>query len=156
MSRLTILKRLIVRMERSSEFERPYRERVRYPSVSMRGFAWAIDIVVSFLLALVVSVIVGVFSDPLGAILFLTIFIGYYIISEARWGRTVGKRLVGIRVVNINGKPISTYAAIIRNTIKLIGASSLLLILVGVVLIADSRYDQRLGDRLAKTLVIKG
>jgi uncharacterized RDD family membrane protein YckC len=100
--------------------------------------------------------ITGLFSETIGAILFLTILVGYYIVPEARWGQTAGKRLVGIRVVDRNGGPISTYSAIVRNTTKLIGGSSLLLILVGVVLIADSRYDQRLGDRLAKTLVIKG
>ena len=143
-------------MERSSEFERPYPDRVRYPSVATRGFAWAIDIVVRFLLAIVVSVITGVFNDVLGASLFLIVFVGYYIISEARWGQTVGKRLMGVRVVNMNGKPISMYSAIVRNITKIIGAGSLLLILVGVVLIADSRHDQRLGDRLADTLIIKG
>jgi uncharacterized RDD family membrane protein YckC len=108
------------------------------------------------LLATVVWSITGLFSETVGAILFLTILVGYYIVPEARWGQTAGKRLVGIRVVDRNGGPISTYSAIVRNTTKLIGGSSLLLILVGVVLIADSRHDQRLGDRLAKTLVIKG
>jgi len=143
-------------MERTSDFKRPYHERVRFPSVATRGFAWAIDIILSFLLATVVWSITGLFSETVGAILFLTILVGYYIVSEARWGQTAGKRLVGIRVVDRNGGPISTYSAIVRNTTKLIGGSSLLLILVGVVLIADSRHDQRLGDRLAKTLVIKG
>jgi len=47
------------------------------------------------------------------------------------------------------------YSAIVRNITKIIGAGSLLLILVGVVLIADSRHDQRLGDRLADTLIIR-
>jgi len=143
-------------MSSSSENERPYRERVRYASVSTRGFAWAIDIVVSVLLATTIWAVFTLINDGLAAILFIFVFFGYYIISEAIWGRTVGKRLVRIRVVDMEGKPISAYSAILRNILKIMGLYSLLLILVGVVLIADSRYDQRLGDRLANTLVIQG
>jgi len=143
-------------MESSSEYERPYRERVRYASVATRGFAWAIDIVVSFLLAIVILAISSVFNNALGVILFIIVFFGYYICSEAIWGRTFGKRLVRIRVVDMDGKPISPAAATVRNILKLFGLYSLVFILVGVILIADSRYDQRLGDRLANTLVIKG
>ncbi|QKG93087.1 hypothetical protein HPS36_09510 [Halorubrum salinarum] len=46
-------------------------------------------------------------------------------------------------------------AAVVRNVTKILGGPSLLLILAGVVFIADSPDNQRLGDRWADTLVVR-
>lgn len=139
-----------------SELSKPYRERVQYASVTERGFAWAVDIVLVFLTAAIGELIVRIFITVPPSILFLAVFIGYHVILEAKWGRTIGKLLLGIKVVTTGGESISTYSAVVRNVTKVVGAFSLVLILVGVILIADSRYDQRLGDRWGNTIVVYG
>lgn len=135
--------------------DKPYPLQVRMASVTARGGAWLIDIVASFIVAAIVSAAVGVVSDALAVVLFLLILVGWYVVSEAVWGQTPGKRLVGVKVVDTNGNEISAGTATLRNITKIVGGSSLLFILVGVVLIADSRDNQRLGDRLAETLVVQ-
>lgn len=125
-------------------------------SVTARGGAWLVDILLSVVVAIIVAAAVGVVSDALAALVFLLVLVGWYVVSEAVWGQTPGKRLVGIRVVDTNGNDISAGDAVMRNITKLLGGSSLLFILVGVVLIADSRDNQRLGDRMADTLVVRG
>lgn len=132
----------------------PYPLQVRMASVTARGGAWLTDIVASFVVALIVSSSISVVSDALAVVTFLLIITGWYVVSEAVWGQTPGKRLAGIKVVDTNGNEISAGTAFLRNVTKIVGGSSLLFILVGVVLIADSRDNQRLGDRLAETLVV--
>ena len=136
--------------------DKPYPLQARMASVTARGGAWLVDILLSVVVAVIVAAAVGVVSDALAAVVFLLVLVGGYVVSEAVWGQTPGKRLVGISVVDTNGNEISAGDAVMRNITKLLGGSSLLFILVGVVLIADSRDNQRLGDRMADTLVVRG
>ena len=124
-------------------------------SVTARGGAWLVDIVAGLVVAAVVSAIVGVASNELAALAFLLVFVGWYVVSEAVWGRTPGKWVAGIRVVDEDGDEIGARAAVARNVTKFLGGGSLVLVLAGVVFIADSRENQRLGDRLAETLVVR-
>lgn len=124
-------------------------------SVTARGGACLVDIVASLALAAVVSAAVSVASPTLADLVFLLVAVGWYVVSEAVWGRTLGKRAAGIRVVDEDRKDVGARAAVVRNATKLVGGSSLLLILAGVVFIADSRDNQRLGDRWADTLVVR-
>ena len=136
--------------------DKPYPLQARMASVTARGGAWLVDILLSVVVAVLVAAAVGVVSDALAAVVFLLVLVGWYVAPEAVWGQTPGKRLVGISVVDTNGNEISAGDAVMRNITKLLGGSSLLFILVGVVLIADSRDNQRLGDRMADTLVVRG
>jgi hypothetical protein len=52
--------------------------------------------------------------------LFLMFGLGYYIVCEAATGMTVGKRLVGVRVVDDEGDPAGLEAAVVRNVLRLI------------------------------------
>ncbi|TKX58120.1 RDD family protein [Halorubrum sp. SS7] len=124
-------------------------------SVTARGGAWLIDIVASVAVAAVVSLAVGAVSAGLADLAFLLVAFGWYVASEAVWGRTPGKWIVGIEVVDTDGDEVSSVAAVVRNVTKIVGGASLLLILAGVVFIADSPNSQRLGDRLADTLVVR-
>ena len=132
----------------------PY-ARSQLASVSARGGAWLIDIVASVVVAAVVSLPLGVASTDLAGLVFILVPVGWLVASEAVWSRTPGKLIVGIRVVDTNGDEISAVAAIVRNVTKILGGGSLLLILAGVVFIADSPDNQRLGDRWADTLVVR-
>jgi uncharacterized RDD family membrane protein YckC len=124
-------------------------------SVTARGGAWLVDIVASVAVAAVVSLAVGAVSAVLADLVFLLVAFGWYVASEAVWGHTPGKWVVGIRVVDESGDEISAATAAVRNVTKIVGGASLLLILTGVVFIADSPNSQRLGDRWADTLVVR-
>ncbi|MBW2529820.1 MAG: RDD family protein [Deltaproteobacteria bacterium] len=73
---------------------------------------------------------------------------------EGRFGRTPGKWAVGIRVVGVDLEPCGFQRALVRNLLLMI--DGILHYLVGVLVIALSRSWQRLGDRAARTIVIRG
>jgi uncharacterized RDD family membrane protein YckC len=83
-------------------------------------------------------------------------FIGYFIICEMLWsGRSVGKRAAGIRVVRVGGAPVGFWSSLLRNIIRLIDFLPGNLYLVGSVLILATPKNQRLGDILGNTVVIR-
>jgi uncharacterized RDD family membrane protein YckC len=85
--------------------------------------------------------------------LLLALAVVYYVGCEAATGMTLGKRMVGIRVVDEEGDAITVGAAIVRNLLRLVDA--LFFYLVGFVLALMSPRGQRLGDRAARTIVVR-
>lgn len=78
---------------------------------------------------------------------------GYFALSEALGnGLTVGKRAMGLRVIQKYGYPISVWQAIVRNFVRV--ADAFMLYGVGFIsMLLTSRF-QRLGDLVAGTVVI--
>ena len=72
---------------------------------------------------------------------------------EAYVGWTIGKKILGMRVVDDAGKKIGLQKSVIRNLLRLVDGLPAFNIL-GIILIASSARGQRLGDRVAKTYVI--
>jgi uncharacterized RDD family membrane protein YckC len=85
--------------------------------------------------------------------LFLALGVGYYIVCEAATGTTLGKRMVGIRVVDEDGDRATLGASVIRNLLRLVDA--LFFYLVGFLFAVTSARGQRLGDRVAHTIVVR-
>ena len=83
----------------------------------------------------------------------LGLAVGYYIACEAATGMTLGKRMVGIRVVGEDGDRLTVGAAVVRNLLRLIDA--LFFYLVGGLFALTSSRGQRLGDRAAHTVVVR-
>jgi uncharacterized RDD family membrane protein YckC len=81
------------------------------------------------------------------------VFFGYFIIMEAVFGYTLGKRLFGLRVVNENGEPISWGQSFGRNLMRIVDL--LFWGLVAIISMNTSELCQRLGDRVANTYVIR-
>lgn len=82
------------------------------------------------------------------------VYSAYFAIFESVWmGQTPGKRMVGLRVIDVSGRPVTVYGAIIRNVIRLVDqvpgiyAIAILSVLV-------TRRQQRLGDLAAGTVVV--
>jgi uncharacterized RDD family membrane protein YckC len=92
-------------------------------------------------------------SDPI-CLVFLVIIFTYLIIMEAYIGWTVGKRLLGIRVVDNNGGRIGLQKSIIRNLLRLVDGLPAFNIL-GIILIVSSEKGQRFGDRVARTFTTR-
>jgi uncharacterized RDD family membrane protein YckC len=91
--------------------------------------------------------------NPLAFVLVFVINIGYYVVLEKIQGATLGKQVVGIKVVKTDGSPIDWSEALIRNLLRIVDALPFAYI-VGIVLISNSPTKQRFGDRIANTVVV--
>ena len=78
---------------------------------------------------------------------------GYYVLLEAYYGQTLGKRLVGVRVVTADGTTIDLSDSVVRNVLRLV--DGIFVYLVGAVFIWLSGSNQRLGDRIGDTYVVR-
>lgn len=96
------------------------------------------------------------------AILIIVIFLifsGYFILFEWLWnGQTPGKRLLKLRVIREDGRPITLWEAIARNLLRIFDAApgfAIPIYSVGLIAIFSSSRDQRVGDMFAGTVVIR-
>ena len=80
-------------------------------------------------------------------------YMGYYIYLEGSRGQTIGKMITRIKVVREDGEPIDMRQAFTRNILRII--DSIVGYLIGAILIWRSDKKQRLGDSVAKTVVVK-
>ncbi len=78
----------------------------------------------------------------------------YFIFLEGKFGVTVGKMAVGLKVIRSDGSPCDLHAAAIRTICRLV--DGIFCYLVGAIFIWTSANKQRLGDLIADTVVIKG
>ncbi|MFC1937605.1 RDD family protein [Chloroflexota bacterium] len=90
-------------------------------------------------------------SDPI-CLVFLFVIFAYFILMEAYAGWTVGKKMLGMKVMDGEGGRIGLYKATVRNLLRLVDGLPAFNIL-GIILIATSPGEQRFGDRIAKTYV---
>jgi uncharacterized RDD family membrane protein YckC len=82
---------------------------------------------------------------------------GYFTLFEAFWnGRTPGKRVARIRVIQRSGRAIGLFESMARNFIRYIDMFPWVVpYAVGTVAIFVTRDHQRLGDLAAGTLVVR-
>jgi uncharacterized RDD family membrane protein YckC len=149
-------------------WERTRTRSVEHAGVALRFVAVLLDaIIVLFPLGIVVALLTGggykesgpgyvnaglvLSEDALVALIVLAV--AYYIMCEAITGATLGKHMVGIRVVDENGEHVSLGAAVVRNVLRVIDA--LFFYLVGALFALSSPLGQRLGDRAAHTVVVR-
>jgi uncharacterized RDD family membrane protein YckC len=92
--------------------------------------------------------------NGLPAVALFLIWLTYFTVLEAISGATLGKRAMGLRVTRVDGGPISWGASLGRNLLRVVDGLPFLYLL-GVIVIAISGRDQRLGDMAAGTLVVR-
>ncbi len=104
-------------------------------------------------------------------ILFITLFYGlgatyhfwgvflsmiYIVFRDALFaGQSIGKKVMGIRVVHLDGRPISFVDSSFRNVLFLIPYFLPLTLVVETVALFRSPDRMRLGDRIARTRVVR-
>ena len=91
--------------------------------------------------------------DPL-CLVFLVIMGLYFIVLEGWLGATLGKRILGLRVIGLDGRRAGLWKGIVRNALRLVDGLPAFNLL-GVILIQRSRERARFGDRIARTRVIR-
>src|ERR1035437_204024 len=80
---------------------------------------------------------------------------GYFTLFEAFWnGRTPGKRVARIRVIQRSGQAIGLFESMARNLIRYVDQIPFFYA-VGVITMFATRQHQRLGDLAAGTLVVR-
>lgn len=127
----------------------------------VRFMAWITDqfcvIAVAQLLSTLAALFGVVSQDVYRAIMLMT----YYLVSMSygflfEWymnGQTLGKRLLGLRVMDAQGLNLSFNQVVIRNLLRFVDMMPALYMLGGVVALLTPKV-QRLGDLAANTIVV--
>jgi uncharacterized RDD family membrane protein YckC len=94
-------------------------------------------------------------ANGLAVILYFVISVGYAIALEWRWrGQTLGKRVLGLRVVDAQGLRLQLSQVVLRNLLRLVDMLPLAYLVGGIASFAN-RKCQRLGDLAAGTIVAR-
>jgi len=154
------------------KLETPESVAVTYPvaGIGSRFLATLIDTLVQLAvvaaLAIVMLVIIGVsglrtsgtavyVALAIGVLIVTAILLGYYIFFELIWnGQSPGKRAMRLRVIQISGYPVTPFAVLIRNVLRLVDFLPAYYG-VGVITMIINKNSRRLGDLAAGTIVVK-
>lgn len=130
--------------------------------------AGLVDVAVFFALLFVVGAIPGLghviaedgsISSQLsgvGFLVYIVIVLGYYYALESTTGKTLGKALLGLRVVATGGGPPTPRAVAIRTVLRIVDALPFLYLVGFITMLAATPRGRRVGDLVAKTAVVRG
>lgn len=117
---------------------------------------------IDFFVYWIVGIILGTFfGEPmqndvgfnLNGIPAITMFLAGFLlwpVSEGIWGQTIGKRFLDLKVVSEDNKPIGLGQAFGRFFLGFID----FFFLVGIIIAANNKRNQRIGDLALNTIVI--
>jgi uncharacterized RDD family membrane protein YckC len=89
-------------------------------------------------------------------IIFLLMSLAYYLFPEAMTGQTLGKKIMRLKVVSLDGGTLSWGKVAMRTILRIIdGFPWIIPYLVGIISIAVSKKQQRIGDMAAGTRVVR-
>lgn len=162
------------------------------PEFYRRMIALAIDMLVQFIYIRIAFQVFSKFMDKLGhgedaaynlsalvLLLSLPVFVYHVVLEITMNGQTIGKKIMGIRVVNENGGRPSPGQFIIRWLLRVsdlwmvllifyflsgggggpetttLVLAALVFLITDVVLVVASKKNQRIGDLLARTILIR-
>ncbi|WP_426662954.1 RDD family protein [Rhodanobacter aciditrophus] len=131
--------------------------RLRAAGPLPRAQAWMIDTIIRLVLLMLAMIPLGLLGTGGRGLALLAMFAllwVYWVVCEL-WldGQSLGKRALGLRVVNLDGTPVTWLPSVTRNLLRVVDA------LPGVygVGLASTLVDpcaRRLGDVVAGTLVV--
>jgi uncharacterized RDD family membrane protein YckC len=141
-------------------------------SIGNRFIACAIDHtiqIVALLLLVIGFAIISNFADfgsrlsnaPkwVIALLIILVFVlmsGYFALFEWLWhGQTPGKRWMKLRVIREDGRPISFFEAVVRNLLREFDIMPFPFYSIGLISVFSTNRDQRVGDLVAGTVVVR-
>ena len=127
-----------------------------------RALAWTVDVAAiaaaGILIQRLASSAGKINPDIAGAASVVTYFVVstvYAIVLEWRWrGQTIGKRLFGLRVMDVHGLRLQIPQIVLRNLLRFLDMLPLFYLVGGVTAVL-SRNSQRLGDMAANTIVTR-
>jgi uncharacterized RDD family membrane protein YckC len=136
---------------------------IRVARLGSRGLAFLIDAVVQVMALYIGAIMVGLTAEAMDSdvavglftLLFIFVLVGYPAATETlSRGRTLGKVIVGLRVVGDDGSPERFRQALVRS---LAGLLEMWMLVGSPALFASllNGRGKRLGDTLAGTIVIQ-
>src|SRR5258707_11142065 len=141
-------------------------------SIGNRFIACAIDHTIQIVTLIVLVIFFAIIADyaDLGsritnapkwiiALLIILVFVlmsGYFAIFEWLWhGQTPGKRWLKLRVIREDGRPISFFEAAVRNLLREFDIMPFPFYSIGLIFVFANERDQRVGDMVAGTVVVR-
>ncbi len=145
---------------------RPVQKLANYATVGDRAVAVILDTVILLIATSLFAIPIGLLGAfgtgafPLFffgtfTLLWWLVWLVYFSFFEGTSGQTLGKQALGIRVVDeVSQRPVTMERAVLRNILRIIDWLPFLY-LVGFILVETQPGNKRLGDTLAKTIVVK-
>lgn len=124
--------------------------------VLKRILAFLIDAILFSVVFGILSNILASISETLGLLvggLSIILFFAYFIYFEAEYGQTLGKKVLNVVVVKEDGADCDWTASVIRNLFRIIDGFAFYL--VGIIIIFLTDDNQRLGDIVGNTIVVR-
>ena len=126
-----------------------------------RCLAWMVDLVVIVIIsrgAGILAELGGLISADIAmavaTIGYFVVSIGYGVATEWLWrGQTLGKRFVGLRVMDVQGLRLQFHQVLLRNLLRFVDALPIFYFVGGLSCLINRR-SQRLGDLAAGTIVV--
>lgn len=124
--------------------------------IDTRGLAAFIDFIFIAILTLIVGSVVNSSNALVIILSYIAIVLLYFITFESLLGFTIGKFILGIRVINNEcGKP-TTHQSTVRALFWLIEVNPILIITLFTFIIArSSKTKQRFGDKVSNVYVVR-
>lgn len=128
---------------------------------AIQWFALTLIVVAALILANFGSIERAVSSAPkwvyaLAILLLFLIFSSYFAFFEWLWsGQTPGKRWMKLRVIREDGRPITFWEASVRNLLRSFDMLPFPFYSIGFISVFTSARDQRVGDLVAGTVVVR-
>ena len=79
----------------------------------------------------------------------------YHFAMEWAFGWTIGKRIIGIRVTELDGSRLTFGGALLRNLVRVLDAEYPFGVFLGASVMMATGRRQRLGDLAARTMVVR-
>lgn len=129
--------------------------KVRGDATKARIYASIIDNILALIVMAIFVSLIGKYFPSYVVIVVAVGYMGYFLVMEGMWSRTVGKFMQGLIVRKLDGTPAGWKEASIRSGLRLIETNPALLggLPAGLVVISSDR-KQRLGDMAAGTIVV--
>jgi uncharacterized RDD family membrane protein YckC len=93
------------------------------------------------------------------AVLIIVLFLivsGYFAFFEWLWnGQTPGKRWLKLRVIREDGRPVTFWEATVRNLLRSFDMMPAPFYSIGLISVFSTARDQRVGDLVAGTVVVR-
>jgi uncharacterized RDD family membrane protein YckC len=141
-------------------------------SIGNRFLACAVDHTLQIMTILIVAIVFSILGDFASlsdqltdspkwvrAVLVILVFLilsGYFVVFEWLWnGQTPGKRWLKLRVIREDGRPITFWEAGVRNLLRIFDMMPAPFYSIGLVCVFINARDQRCGDMIAGTVVVR-
>lgn len=127
-----------------------------------RFLAWGIDLAVISLLLMLLGLVSGFFRFismdlylAVGTLTYFFVLIGYGIVLEWGWrGQTLGKKVLGLRVMDETGLPLQFRQVVLRNLMRVVDKLPFFYLVGGLAAFLSPK-SQRLGDIAGGTIVVR-